>query len=406
MACRRVSILGSTGSVGSNTLDVIRKSSDQFEVVSLSCGSSLDVLLKQMDEFRPRFVSVGSQELADALRLKLGSDYPCSVFAGTEGHKKCIEEASPDVLMSSMSGTYGLSATLAAIEANVPVLGIANKEILVMAGPFVMKALERSNTELVPVDSEHSAIFQALMGNDRRTVKKIVLTASGGPFRTLPLSEFSKISKDAALRHPNWVMGSKITIDSATMMNKGLEYIEAIRLFSLKPEQVEVVIHPESVIHSMVNYCDGSFMAQLGVSDMRIPISLALAYPERLSLPWIRELDLVKLGQLRFEAPDFRRFPCLEMAMESEKIGTQGPIILNAANEVAVDMFLHDQTSFLGIADAVHQALDHFASSSVDSLEEAIELDSQVKSWVLRSRFIVSEVGRRSARVHETLQSI
>ncbi len=384
---RRVSLLGSTGSVGTNALNVIRQHPESFKVVSLSCGSSLDLFLKQIFEFSPDCVSVGSSELADALRLRLPDHKKLKIFSGPKGHAQCIEETKPDVLMSAMAGSHGLYATLMAAKMGVGVLGIANKEILVMAGPFILSALDETKTRLVPVDSEHSAIFQALMGNDLQAVHSIILTGSGGPFRNRDASEFSKITKAEALKHPNWNMGAKITVDSATMMNKGLEYIEAIRLFGFEPEQVRIVVHPESIVHSLVEYRDGSLMAQLGISDMRIPIALALSYPHRIPLDLGQRLDLVRLGSLHFEAPDFNKFPCLKLAIESERMGAYGPLILNAANEVAVELFLSDQMRFIEIPELVSQSLEYFRKSSVSNLDDAIELDKDVKSWVLRSRF-------------------
>ncbi len=379
---KRISILGSTGSVGTNTLNLIRDNRDLFDVVGLSAGSSIEVLKQQVEEFSPRFVSVANEGLASALRLLLPKSSGPVVFAGTEGHRQIVELARPDVVISAMMGTHGLEATLQAVLQSVPVVGIANKEILVMAGSFIMEAVEQSRSSLVPVDSEHSAIFQALMGNKLSSVKNIILTGSGGPFRTRELSSFSKITKSEALKHPNWVMGSKITIDSATMMNKGLEYIEALRLFRIHRDQLKVVIHPESIVHSLVEYVDGSFMAQLGNSDMRIPISLALNYPDRLAVHFETPFDLVKIGRLNFESPDLDKFKCLKLAMNFDRYGSQGALVLNAANEVAVDLFLKDQISFVEIPEIVESSLEQFKTQSAYSLSEVIELDRTVKRWV------------------------
>jgi 1-deoxy-D-xylulose-5-phosphate reductoisomerase len=378
---KRVAILGSTGSVGSNTLNVIRQHAHRFQVVGLSCGSSLDVLKKQILEFRPEFVSVANETLAQTLASQLPRDLNVTIFFGTEGHRRLTEESRPDILMSSMMGTFGLQASLQAVQQGVPVVGIANKEILVMAGTFILEALRSSPTQLIPVDSEHSAIFQALMGNRVSDVKSIILTGSGGPFRTRAKETFHLIRKEEALKHPNWSMGAKITIDSSTMMNKGLEFIEAVRLFSLPPEKIRIIIHPESLVHSLVEYCDGSIMAQLGISDMRIPISLALAYPERLPLDLGKSLSLVDAGRLHFEEPDFEKFPCLALALQSERIGSQGPIILNSANEIAVGRFLNDEIEYVQIADLVEAALDYFKAARVTCLTEVIELDESVKNW-------------------------
>lgn len=397
---RRVAVLGSTGSIGTNTLDVIRQHPDAFEVVALGCGSSVDTALKQIEEFRPSWVSVGSSAVAQALAMKLTNHRP-AIFFGSEGHRDLVRESSPDVVMSAMMGTHGLLATLQAIKQNVQIVGLANKEIIVMAGPFVSEALKTSTTKLIPVDSEHSAIFQSLMGNNPAAVEKIWLTASGGPFRTRDLSTFESITRAEALRHPNWVMGSKITVDSATMMNKGLEYIEAIRLFHVTPDKINVIVHPESIIHSMVQYCDGSFMAQLGISDMRIPISLALNYPERLTLNLGKSLDLVTLKALNFEAPDLRRFPCLRLAMECELMGPQGSIILNAANEIAVDRFLKDNLRFVHISYLVEEALAAFTDERVKSLDDVVALDDEVKHWA--SSWQVTHISRPAKLSRETI---
>ena len=397
---KRVSLLGSTGSIGTNTLNVIRQHSDCFQVVSLSCGSSIESLLSQIQEFKPLFVSVVSEEKAADLRSKLPADFKGDVFVGIEGHRRCIEEARPDIVMSSMMGTFGLEATLAAVKQGVSILGVANKEILVMAGTFILEALKTSRTKLVPVDSEHSAIFQALMGNSHDAIHSIILTGSGGPFRTRDVSSFAAITKAEALKHPNWVMGAKITIDSATMMNKGLEYIEALRLFQVRADQMRIVVHPESVVHSLVEYVDGSVMAQLGISDMRIPIALALGYPDRLSLDLGKRLDLVSVGSLHFEEPDLKKFPCLRLAIEAEASGAEGPIILNAANEAAVEMFLNDRIRFVEIAEAVEAALAAFKDERVANLEAVVDLDSRVRSWVLLAKSSVKSPASQSRRSH------
>jgi len=384
LVARKICVLGSTGSVGQNTLEVIRQHGDRFDVVGLACGNSVKAFVEQIREFEPAYVSVGSEEGRKELhRLLLAEPFkPKEIFVGDAGHVSLVEASRPDVLMASMLGTYGLRATLRAIEMQVPVLGIANKEVLVMAGPFIRKALNQSKTTIVPVDSEHSAIFQALMGNSLKEVRKIILTASGGPFRKWPLEDFAKIKKEQALKHPNWTMGSKITIDSATMMNKGLEFIEAIRLFEVKPEQVEILIHPQSVIHSMVEYVDHSFMAQLGVSDMKIPICLALGFPDRLALNLPKDLDLVALKSLEFEAPDESRFPCLRLARESFLMGDEGPVILNAANEVAVQAFLEDRVGFMQIPQLIEFALSRFKGRIFANLEELEALDLEVKQLI------------------------
>ncbi|MDB5036953.1 MAG: 1-deoxy-D-xylulose 5-phosphate reductoisomerase [Bacteriovoracaceae bacterium] len=397
---KRVAILGSTGSVGVNTLNVIRQHPEKFKVVSLSCGSSLALFKKQIEEFSPLFVSVATAELAFNLKSSLSRDQNVRIYFGVDGHQKCIEESTPDILMSSMTGTFGLKASLQGVVQGVSILGIANKEILVMAGSFIIEALEKSPTELIPVDSEHSAIFQALMGNKKSAVKSIILTGSGGPFRLRDAKTFDSIKKEEALKHPNWSMGAKITIDSSTMMNKGLEFIEAVRLFGLPAEKIKIVIHPESLVHSLVEYCDGSIMAQLGLSDMRIPIALALSYPDRISLDLGKSLNLVEAGALHFEEPDFEKFPCLGLALKAEAMGRQGSIILNSANEVAVERFLKDEITYLEIPSLVEDALVSYKSARVNSLDEVIDLDIEVKSWSKNWSFVRPRY-RREGSFHE-----
>jgi len=402
---RRVSILGSTGSIGSSTLEVIRQNRDSFDVVSLSAGSSLDSLTNQILEFSPRFASVADEKMAEALRLRLPEDVQTAIFSGGEGHRFCVENSRPDVLISAMAGSFGLEASLQSIIQGVSILGIANKEILVMAGDFIWDALNESKTTLVPVDSEHSAIFQSLMGNKISQVKSLILTGSGGPFRSRDLSTFSSITKEEALRHPNWVMGPKITVDSATMMNKGLEFIEALRLFRVHRDQVKVVIHPESVVHSMVEFCDGSVISQMGHSDMKIPISLALNYPDRLPLEFDRPFDLTKIGKLHFEEPDLEKFRCLKLAMNIDFYGRSGPIVLNAANEAAVDLFLKEEIRFVEIAERVEGALEAFRSRYPLTLSEVVRLDEEVKNWVY-STSSGSLGGRRDGVAREMILKV
>lgn len=380
---RRICLLGSTGSIGQSTLDVARQHVDRYQIVALACGRSVDAFVQQIQEFRPDFVSVATAQVRDELAKSLLSEShkPREIFVGPEGHRDLVKASKPDVVMAAMLGSFGLLATLEAIRSQVGILGIANKEVLVMAGSVILEALKKSSTQLIPVDSEHSAIFQALRGNSLSEVRRVLLTASGGPFRRKSLEEMAKVTKEQALKHPNWVMGAKITIDSASMMNKGLEYIEAIRLFQLPPEKVEILVHPQSIIHSLVEYVDHSFMAQLGVSDMRVPISLAMSYPKRLPLALSKELDLVAISRLDFEAPDEERFPCLRLAREAEALGPEGSLILNAANEVAVDAFLQDEIGFLQIPRNIEKALSHFQGSAVDSLDAVIALDREVKAY-------------------------
>ncbi len=388
--------------MGSNTLKIISENRDRFDVVGLACGRRSDLLWDQIKYHQPKSVSVGSSEVSDELEQMIERDsksHPSLpetsldfIGTGPIGHEELIVRTKPDIVIAAMSGTHSLQACLKAVELNISTLGIANKEVLVMAGDFVNEALKTSSTALIPVDSEHSAIFQCLMGNSSKFLKKIFLTASGGPFRNRDAKTFSSIRKEEALKHPNWSMGAKITIDSATMMNKALEFIEAIRLFHVKASQIEVMVHPESIVHSMVEYCDGSVMAQLGPSDMRLPIALALGYPERLSLDLDRSLDLTQLSRLHFEKPDESKFPALRLVHEALDAGPQGPVIFNAANEVAVEQFLNDEISFISIMKSVSEAMDIFGDSQVTDLSSVIALDEEVKAWARR----ISTVGKWS----------
>lgn len=380
-AKRRVCILGSTGSVGQNTLDVIRQHSSRFQVVGLACGQSVEKFAAQILEFRPQYVSLANASAADTLRNILSPNSMPEIFVGVEGHRDLVEASRPDILMASMAGTHGLQATLQGIRQGVKILGIANKEVLVMAGSFINEALASSPTFVIPVDSEHSAIFQALQGNRREDVRRLILTASGGPFRTWPIENFSKIKPADALKHPNWSMGSKITVDSATLMNKGLEYIEALQLFKVEAQQIDIWVHPQSIIHSLVEYRDSSFIAQLGISDMRIPIAYALSYPERLALNFQESLSLDRIRSLNFEAPDYEKFPCLRLAINSLDRGPAGPLILNAANEVAVNAFLAEALGFTQIPVVIESALEYFSGKQPQNLQDAIELDLEVKNW-------------------------
>lgn len=380
---KRVVILGSTGSVGSNALKIIADNPDRFDVVGLACGYQVEKLKEQIRIFHPEAISVGSESVVAQLEGFLRHEkFQGFLGEGASGHEALIERSRPDIVIAAMSGTHSLRACLKSIEMKVSVLGIANKEVLVMAGDFVNEALRHSPTALIPVDSEHSAIFQCLMGNSSRFLKKIFLTASGGPFRNRSAETFALIRKEEALKHPNWCMGAKITIDSATMMNKALEYIEAIRLFHVIPDQIEIVVHPESIVHSMVEYCDGSVMAQLGPSDMKLPISLALAYPDRLSLRAEKGLDLTQLSKLHFEKPNEIKFPALRLVREALAMGSHGPVVFNAANEMAVELFLNDDISFLSITDLVSKSLKYFENSRVKDLSSVIDLDLEVKAWV------------------------
>jgi len=374
---KTLSILGSTGSIGTQTLDIVRSFPERFRVGALAAGRNVSLLAEQVREFRPACVAVADADGARELREALGVDGAgLSLASGAEGlEAAAVHEA--DLVVSGLVGAVGLEPTLAAIRAGRDV-ALANKEVLVMAGALVMREVARAGVTLLPVDSEHSAIFQVLAGQRREDAARIVLTASGGPFRTWPAARIAGASVDEALAHPNWAMGPKISIDSASLMNKGLEVIEARWLFDCAPDEVDVVVHPESIVHSLVEFRDGSVLAQLGLPDMHAPIALALTWPERLALALPR-LDLSELAALHFEAPDHDRFPCLGLAFAALRGSEAAPAVLNAANEVAVAAFLAGRVPFPGIAATNGAVLDGFLASSgqepLRDLTDAREVD-------------------------------
>ena len=378
---KSLSILGSTGSVGVQTLDVVQAFPDRFRVVALAAGRNVDRLAAQVQRFQPERVSVAERTDAEALRSALGSGAP-EIGWGAEG-VEAVACHPADVVMAGLVGAVGLRPTLAAVRAGRTV-ALANKEVLVMAGALVGREVERAGTTLLPVDSEHSAIFQALAGQRAEDVQKVVLTASGGPFRTWDRGRIAAATIEEALRHPNWDMGAKITIDSASLMNKGLEVIEARWLFGTSPEEIDVVVHPESIVHSWVEFVDGSVIAQLGAPDMRGPIALALTWPERLPLD-VPRLDLAALGRLHFEAPDRERFPCLDLAFEALRGGEAAPAALNAANEVAVAAFLAGGISFPGIPAVNGQVLESFMAEAGDRTLRDLDDVLEVDAWARRA---------------------
>ncbi len=355
---RRIALLGSTGSVGEQTLAIAAGFPDRYRVVALAAGRQLGKLAEQVRRFRPELVAVADAEGARELKAKLGPDAPRIAF----GPQGLLEVAAhpAELVVSALVGAVGLEPTLAAIRAGRDV-ALANKEVLVMAGALVLREVRARGTSLLPVDSEHSAIFQALAGQRREDVARLVLTASGGPFRTWSEAQIARASVEQALRHPNWDMGPKITIDSATLMNKGLEVIEARWLFDVPPARVDVLVHPQSIVHSLVEFVDGSVLAQLGLPDMRVPIAVALAHPERLPLDLPR-LDLAAIGELSFEVPDRKRFPCLDLAYAALRASEAAPAVLNAANEVAVAAFLAGRIRFPAIAAANAAVLEAHAA--------------------------------------------
>ncbi|WP_312097935.1 1-deoxy-D-xylulose-5-phosphate reductoisomerase [Niallia sp.] len=373
-----ISLLGATGSIGTQTLDVIKSHPDMFQLVAFSSGRNIELTKQIIQEFRPSLVSVA--EKSDYEQLK--QIFPAIHFSyGMEGLIEVAVFDKTDILVNAVIGSVGLHPTLQAIEAQ-KVIAIANKETLVTAGHIVMEAAAKYNVPVLPVDSEHSAIFQCLQGENQKNIERLIITASGGSFRDLSRTDLEQVTVADALNHPNWSMGAKITIDSATMMNKGLEVIEAHWLFGLPNEKIDVLLHKESIIHSMVEFHDSSVIAQLGTPDMRIPIQYALSYPERLPAENGKRLDLATIGKLHFQQMDLVRFKCLDFAYEAGKAGGTLPTVLNAANEVAVQKFLNKEISFLQIEDLIEKALNSHQNILNPSLEVIQEIDVETRKRV------------------------
>ena len=389
---RNIVILGSTGSVGVSTLDVIARHRDRFQLVALTAYRQIDALLNQCIEFRPQYAVVGDAQSAEQLRAKLRpAGSTTEVLCGEQALEQVAALPRVDTVMAAIVGIAGLRATFAAVQAGKRVL-LANKEALVTAGPVFMAAVRNRGVTLIPIDSEHNAVFQALprdFAGDLAAVgvRRIVLTASGGPFRDMPLERLPQVTPDEACAHPNWVMGRKISVDSATMMNKGLEVIEASWLFNAQEEQIKVVIHPESVIHSLVEYVDGSLLAQLGNPDMRTPIAFALGFPERIEAG-VDFLDLATVSRLNFSEPDDARFPCLRLAREALRAGGSAPAVINAANEVAVAAFLESRLRFDQIPALIEHALAAVTVASLRELEDVFTADRRARdcaeAWLAR----------------------
>lgn len=371
---KKIAILGSTGSVGTQTLDFIESNPDRFTVTVLSCGTNVELLREQIKRHRPALAVVSCEDDA----TELGKEFPGTEFLyGMEGLVVAAAKSDSDVVMNSLSGMMGLMPTYYAIQAGKDI-ALANKESLVAGGKLIMKAAKEKKVRLLPVDSEHNAIFQALQGNDIKDVSRIILTASGGPFRGYTLDQLEKVTLAQALNHPKWKMGSKITIDSASLMNKGLEVIEARWLFDVEPEKIEVVVHPQSIIHSMVEYCDHSIIAQLGVPDMRIPISYALNHPERIKNQY-QGINFLETGELNFEKPDMKTFRCLALAFEAIRAGGSYPVVLNAANEVLVQWFLEGRIRFLDIQKTIERVLEEHKPVYHPDLEDILDIDQKIR---------------------------
>jgi 1-deoxy-D-xylulose-5-phosphate reductoisomerase len=373
---KRISILGSTGSIGVSTLDVISAHPGEFTITALAGGRNIALLKQQIERFRPRLVAVIDEAHARDLRTLLGATIP-GILSGPEGYREAAAVEGTDMVVSAMVGAVGLLPTMDAIAAGRDI-ALANKETLVMAGGIVLNNAAQKGVTIIPVDSEHSAIFQCLQGHHREDIRRIILTASGGPFLHASAEELAEVTPAQALRHPNWVMGKKITIDSATMMNKGLEVIEASWLFDLPVSKIDVLIHPQSIIHSLVEYRDGSVIAQLGVPDMRVPIAYALSYPRRM-IRGEAGLDLVNVGALTFFKPDPVRFPALRLAYAAAEIGGTAPAVLNATNEVAVTAFIDEEIGFNGISRLVDEVLSRHRVRVEPRIEEILAADRQAR---------------------------
>jgi 1-deoxy-D-xylulose-5-phosphate reductoisomerase len=369
---KKLAILGSTGSIGVSTLDIVASHPDKFEVVALTAGNNLTLLKRQIEQFSPQMVAVITEDSAKKLDKMISGKKP-EILHGVPGLIAAATATDATMVVAAIVGSAGLVPTVAAIKAGKDI-ALANKETLVAAGRLVMKLVEQHGVKLYPVDSEHSAVFQSLQGHRAENVKRIILTASGGPFLNYPLDKLSRVSVSDALNHPNWSMGQKITIDSATMVNKGLEIIEARWLFNTPPERIDVVIHPQSIIHSMVEYIDGCVMAQLGVPDMKAPIAYALTYPERVPTG-VTPLDLTELNSLTFLKPDAVRFPALKLAYRSLAEDESMPAVMNAANEVAVEAFLSGKIKFTEIVTYIEKTMDLHDPHSFSSIEEVLSTD-------------------------------
>jgi len=380
---KKIALLGSTGSIGTQALEVIAKHPDLFTAEILTANNNVDLLIKQAKEFIPNIVIIANEKYYNKLQSAL-SDLPIKVFAGTKDIEEVVSLPSIDIVLTAMVGFSGLLPTINAIKNN-KVIALANKETLVVAGEIIKDLAQKYNASIRPVDSEHSAIFQCLVGEVSNPIEKIYLTASGGPFRNLPKEEFKNITLEQALKHPNWAMGNKITIDSATMMNKGLEAIEAKWLFDIEPNQIDILVHPQSIVHSMVQFQDGSIKAQMGLPDMKLPIQFAFTYPNRATSSFPR-MNFMDYPSLDFQKPDFEKFKALQLAFNAMEVGGNMPCIMNAANEVAVEAFLNQQIKFMDIPELVNKAMNQSEKISKPTIEDYLESDKQTR--IITQEFI------------------
>lgn len=376
---KNIVILGSTGSIGTNALEIIRNKKEEFNVIGLSANSNHKLICEQIEEFKPKYVSIGTEEGKKIIEEKFPE---VKVYVGREGLKKLGQIEEMDIILVAVIGAIGIEATSEAIKLGKRI-ALANKETMVAGGDYINKLLkENPKSEIIPVDSEHSAIFQSLMAGKKSQVKNLIITASGGTFRGKKLEDLKDVKVEQALKHPNWSMGRKITIDSSTLVNKGLEVIEAHQLFGMDYDKIKVVIHPQSIVHSLVEYDDNAVIAQLGVTDMKLPIQLAFTYPDRIQNNCLDTLDLLKVGNLTFEAPDREVFKGLDLAYKAGRIGKSMPTVLNAANEIAVDLFLNKKIKFLDIYKIIEKAMDNHEVEEIDNLDSILRIDQATRKWV------------------------
>lgn len=368
---KKISLLGSTGSIGANVLDVIERNPEKFQIFGMSAGNNVDLFAKQIRKFKPRVVALFDTKKIPTLKEQI-ADLDIEILSGEEGSIAVATLPEADVVVSGVMGSAGLLPAIHALKSGKN-LALANKETLVIAGELVLREAKKTNSQIIPIDSEHSAIFQVLNGEKKEQIKKIILTASGGPFRTFSFDQMETVTVKDALKHPNWDMGAKITIDSSTMMNKGLEYIEAKWLFGVNTP-VEIIVHAQSIIHSMIEFVDTSIIAQLGIPDMRVPIAYALTYPDRFECD-LPSLDLTTMGNLTFEAPDLERFPCLRLAIDAMEIGKTMPAVLNAANEIAVQAFLEELIPYKDIAELIRMVMQNHNPSPLKELQDVLIAD-------------------------------
>ena len=376
---KNITILGSTGSIGTNALEVIRQKKDEFNVVALSGHTNYKLVMEQIKEFNPKYVSIGTEEGFEAIK----KEFPeVELFFGREGLKKLGELEETDIILTAVSGVIGIEATVEAIKKGKRI-ALANKETMVAGGAYINRLLkEYPEAEIIPVDSEHSALFQSLSAGRREDVKNLIITASGGSFRGKKRDELEEITVSEALKHPKWSMGKKITIDSSTLVNKGLEVIEAHELFGIDYDRIKVAVHPQSIVHSLVEYKDNAMVAQLGATDMKLPIQLAFTYPEREESTALEKLDLMKAGNLTFEEPDMKTFKGLPLAYRAGKTGGTMPVVFNAANEVAVELFMKEKIKFLEIYDVIEKAMDNHMPVEIENLEIILKVDDETRKWV------------------------